>query len=85
VGIHWKIVLHIIVNNDNNKKVKKIYTFMLLTCIMHDCRYVKLLTITHPTIEVELYQLAAETAANLEKVHPGGKIIEGVNLPVIQT
>lgn len=51
---------------------------------MPDCRYVKLLTITHPTIEVQLYQLAAETAANLEKVHPGGKIIEGVNLPVIQ-
>ncbi|XP_023710920.1 diacylglycerol kinase eta isoform X3 [Cryptotermes secundus] len=43
-------------------------------------KYVKLLTITHPTIEVELYQLAAETAANLEKVHPGGKILEGPNL-----
>jgi diacylglycerol kinase (ATP) len=53
--------------------------------MMPDCRYVKLLTIRHPTIEVELYQLAAETAANLEKVHPGGKIIEGVNLFVIQT
>jgi hypothetical protein len=42
---------------------------------------VKLLTIRHPTIEVELYQLAAQTAAHLEKVHPGGKIIEGVSLP----
>jgi hypothetical protein len=46
---------------------------------------VKLLTIRHPTIEVELYQLAAETAANLEKVHPGGKIIEEVNFHLIWT
>ncbi|XP_069681666.1 diacylglycerol kinase eta isoform X7 [Periplaneta americana] len=43
-------------------------------------KYVKLLTIRHPSIEVELYQLAAQTAAHLEKVHPGGKIVEGPNL-----
>jgi hypothetical protein len=40
---------------------------------------VKLLTIRHPNIKVELYQLATQTAAHLEKVHPGGKIVEGVS------
>jgi hypothetical protein len=40
---------------------------------------VKLLTIRHPYIKVELYQLATQTAAQLEKVHPGGKIVEGVS------
>jgi len=43
------------------------------------CRYVKLLTIRHPNIKVELYQLATQTAGHLEKVHPGGKIVEGVS------
>jgi hypothetical protein len=40
---------------------------------------VKLLTIRHLNIKVELYQLATQTAAHLEKVHPGGKIVEGVS------
>jgi diacylglycerol kinase (ATP) len=43
-------------------------------------KYVKLLTIRHPNIKVELYQLATQTAGHLEKVHPGGKIVEGPSL-----
>ncbi|XP_068086403.1 diacylglycerol kinase eta [Anabrus simplex] len=43
-------------------------------------KYVKLVTISHPLVEPELYQLAAQTASHLEKVHPGGKIVEGPNL-----
>jgi hypothetical protein len=72
-------------HNDNNREIKILLIVCYLYCILPGFRYVKLLTIRHPTIEVELYQLAAETAANLEKVHPGGKIIEEVNLPLIQT
>ncbi|XP_071455595.1 diacylglycerol kinase eta isoform X2 [Hetaerina americana] len=41
---------------------------------------VKLLTISHPSIKAELYEMAAATATQLEKVHPGGKIVEGPDL-----
>lgn len=41
-------------------------------------RCVKLLIIRHPTIEVDLYQLAATVNINLERVHPSGKLLRGV-------
>ncbi|XP_046989295.1 diacylglycerol kinase eta [Schistocerca americana] len=43
-------------------------------------KYVKLVAISHPMIEPELYQLAVQASTHLEKVHPGGKIVEGPNL-----
>ncbi|XP_043288430.1 diacylglycerol kinase eta isoform X3 [Venturia canescens] len=47
-------------------------------------KWVKLLIISHPSLEPDLYQIADRTAVSLEKVHPEGKIIEGPNLrPVI--
>ncbi|XP_063242323.1 diacylglycerol kinase eta isoform X2 [Bacillus rossius redtenbacheri] len=51
-----------------------------IECVTTLVKYVKLLTISHPSIEDELYQLAVQTSAHLEKVHPGGKIVEGPNL-----
>nr|CAD7428919.1 unnamed protein product [Timema monikensis] len=42
--------------------------------------YVKLLIISHPSIEPELYELAAQISAHLEKLHPGGKIVDGPEL-----
>lgn len=42
-------------------------------------KWVKLLIISHPSLEPELYQIAARTAIALEKVHPDGKILQGVS------
>nr|XP_046483245.1 diacylglycerol kinase eta isoform X1 [Neodiprion pinetum]XP_046483246.1 diacylglycerol kinase eta isoform X1 [Neodiprion pinetum] len=47
-------------------------------------KWVKLLIISHPSLEPDLYQVAARTALSLENVHPGGKIIQGPDLrPVV--
>ncbi|XP_015431327.1 PREDICTED: diacylglycerol kinase eta [Dufourea novaeangliae] len=47
-------------------------------------KWVKLLIISHPSLEPDLYQVAARTAQALEQVHPGGKILHGTNLrPVV--
>ncbi|CAB0028376.1 unnamed protein product [Trichogramma brassicae] len=47
-------------------------------------KWVKLLIISHPSIEADLYQVAARTAVALEKVHPDGKILQGATLrPVV--
>lgn len=47
-------------------------------------KWVKLLIISHPSLEPELYQVAARTASSLENVHPDGKIIQGPGLrPVV--
>ncbi|XP_016844045.2 diacylglycerol kinase eta isoform X3 [Nasonia vitripennis] len=47
-------------------------------------KWVKLLIISHPSLEPDLYQIAARTAIALEKVHPDGKILPGPNLrPVV--
>lgn len=42
-------------------------------------KWVKLLIISHPSLEADLYQVAARTAQALEQVHPGGKILQGVS------
>ena len=39
--------------------------------------------IRHPNLEAEVYELAERTEANLEKVHPSGKIQQGVTFPVV--
>ncbi|XP_034189721.2 diacylglycerol kinase eta isoform X3 [Osmia lignaria lignaria] len=47
-------------------------------------KWVKLLIISHPSLEADLYQVAARTAQALEQVHPDGKILQGNNLrPVV--
>ncbi|CAK9811061.1 Diacylglycerol kinase eta [Anthophora plagiata] len=47
-------------------------------------KWVKLLIISHPSLEPDLYQVAARTAQALEQVHPDGKILQGTDLrPVI--
>ncbi|XP_011501604.1 PREDICTED: diacylglycerol kinase eta [Ceratosolen solmsi marchali] len=47
-------------------------------------KWVKLLIISHPSLEPELYQIAGRTAIALEKLHPDGKILQGPNLrPVV--
>ncbi|XP_011060952.1 PREDICTED: diacylglycerol kinase eta isoform X8 [Acromyrmex echinatior] len=43
-------------------------------------KWVKLLIISHPTLERDLYQVASRTAYALEQVHPNGKILQGVSL-----
>ncbi|XP_026670378.1 diacylglycerol kinase eta isoform X3 [Ceratina calcarata] len=43
-------------------------------------KWVKLLIISHPSLEPDLYQVAARTAEALEQVHPDGKILQGTNL-----
>ena len=48
------------------------------------CKWVKLLIITHPSLEADLYQCASRTDQALEKLHPDGKILEGVSLYMIQ-
>ena len=41
-------------------------------------RYVRLLAISQPDLDQELYSLASQASNLLDKMHPGGKIIEGV-------
>jgi len=42
-------------------------------------KWVKLLIISHPSLEPDLYQIASRTANALEQVHPDGKILQGVS------
>lgn len=42
-------------------------------------KWVKLLIISHPSLEPDLYQVASRTANALEQVHPDGKILQGVS------
>lgn len=42
-------------------------------------KWVKLLIISNPSLEPDLYQIASRTANALEQVHPDGKILEGVS------
>lgn len=42
-------------------------------------KWVKLLIISHPSLEPDLYQVAARTGQALEQVHPDGKILQGVS------
>ncbi|XP_057369613.1 diacylglycerol kinase eta-like isoform X1 [Daphnia carinata] len=43
-------------------------------------RYVRLLAISQPDLDQELYSLATQASTMLDKMHPGGKIIEGPSL-----
>ena len=56
-------------------------------CWISDCsvdffgvhRYVRLLAISQPELDQDLYSLATQASTMLDKMHPGGKIIEGVS------
>ncbi|KAK6644849.1 hypothetical protein RUM43_001122 [Polyplax serrata] len=52
--------------------------FIEVTTTLVKC--VQLVTISHSTLDRELYDLAAKTTTSLENVHPGGKILEGHQL-----
>jgi len=41
-----------------------------------------LLAISQPDLDQDLYSLATQASAMLDKMHPGGKIIEGVIMMV---
>ncbi|KAI5694375.1 hypothetical protein M8J75_015773, partial [Diaphorina citri] len=41
---------------------------------------VKSLVLRHPSIEQDLYELANTASAHLESVHPGGKLLQGLEL-----
>lgn len=43
-------------------------------------KWVKLLIVSHPSLERDLYMIAAQTSAAIEKIHPDGKILQGVSL-----
>ncbi|KAK7582693.1 hypothetical protein V9T40_014138 [Parthenolecanium corni] len=53
-------------------------SFIEATTTLSKC--VKLLIIRHPLIEADLYRLAATVGLNLERVHPSGKLLRGLEL-----
>lgn len=52
--------------------------FSFIEAVTTLVKWVKLLIISHPSLEPELYQVALRTANALEQVHPDGKILQGV-------
>lgn len=46
-------------------------------------KYVKLLIISNRSLESKLYHVAARTAVAIEKLHPNGKLLEGVSTLII--
>ncbi|XP_012257177.2 diacylglycerol kinase eta isoform X2 [Athalia rosae] len=69
-------------SNLNEDEMSVLFSFIEAVTTL--VKWVKLLIISHPSLEPELYQVAARTAVSLENVHPGGKIIQGPGLrPVV--
>ncbi|XP_014484616.1 PREDICTED: diacylglycerol kinase eta isoform X6 [Dinoponera quadriceps] len=54
--------------------------FSFIEAVTTLVKWVKLLIISHPSLEPDLYQVASRTAQALEQVHPDGKILQGVSL-----
>lgn len=52
--------------------------FSFIEAVTTLVKWVKLLIISHPSLEPDLYQVASRTANALEQVHPDGKILQGV-------
>lgn len=48
-------------------------------------RCIKLITINNPSLKNELYDLAFNAGVDVENVHPGGRILEGVALRIAFT
>ncbi|XP_039441387.1 diacylglycerol kinase eta isoform X1 [Culex pipiens pallens] len=58
-------------------------TYLLLNfieCASTLVKWVKMLIISHPSLQPDLYAVASKTTDTLESIHPGGKIIDGPNL-----
>lgn len=55
-----------------------IILFSFIEAVTTLVKWVKLLIISHPSLEPDLYQVALRTANALEQVHPDGKILQGV-------
>lgn len=55
-----------------------IILFNFIEAVTTLVKWVKLLIISHPSLEPDLYQVALRTANALEQVHPDGKILQGV-------
>jgi diacylglycerol kinase (ATP) len=58
-------------------------TYLLLNLIENVStlvKWVKLLIISHPSLQPDLYALATKTDLSLEAIHPGGKLLDGPNL-----
>ncbi|XP_050453538.1 diacylglycerol kinase eta isoform X5 [Cataglyphis hispanica] len=57
-----------------------IILFNFIEAVTTLVKWVKLLIISHPSLEPDLYQVALRTANALEQVHPDGKILQGTRL-----
>lgn len=58
-------------------------TYLLLNLIENVStlvKWVKLLIISHPSLQPDLYALATKTDLSLEAIHPHGKLLDGPNL-----
>lgn len=62
----------------NEEELHILFTFIEVVTTL--VKWVKLLIISHPSLEPNLYQIASRTAQALEQVHPDGKILQGVGL-----
>jgi diacylglycerol kinase (ATP) len=54
--------------------------FSFIEAVTTLVKWVKLLIISNPSLELDLYQVASRTANALEQVHPDGKILQGVSI-----
>lgn len=61
----------------NDEELSILFSFIEAVTTL--VKWVKLLIISHPSLEPDLYQVASRTAQALEQVHPDGKILEGVS------
>ncbi|XP_025161810.1 diacylglycerol kinase eta isoform X6 [Harpegnathos saltator] len=62
----------------NDEELNILFSFIEAVTTL--VKWVKLLIISHPSLEADLYQVASRTAQALEQVHPDGKILQGVGL-----
>uniref|UniRef100_A0A146MDL5 Diacylglycerol kinase n=2 Tax=Lygus hesperus TaxID=30085 RepID=A0A146MDL5_LYGHE len=67
----------------SQNEMQLLLTFIEATTTLVKC--VKVMIIRHPNLEAEVYELAERTEANLEKVHPSGKIQQGPELRSLLT
>lgn len=62
----------------NDEELNILFSFIEAVTTL--VKWVKLLIISDPSLELDLYQVASRTANALEQVHPDGKILQGVSV-----
>ncbi|XP_032664900.1 LOW QUALITY PROTEIN: diacylglycerol kinase eta [Odontomachus brunneus] len=62
----------------NEEELHILFSFIEVVSTL--VKWVKLLIISHPSLEPNLYQIASRTAQTLEQMQPDGKILQGVSL-----